>query len=319
MIKKKLVLGIIALTLMGGCIGANAYNKVEHQKLVEQQKIEAQKLEEEKAKKIEEEKKEEAKRIEEEKKLAEEKAEKERLEKERIDKERVEKLEKEKQAKAQQEKIEKEKEINNTKSQAKNENKSKSKKKDVSVSKKQNSTPAVKKEKHIKPEKIGYVYLDGAGATEELANLTNTYLSYVPKNIMNKFVADGWKVVLTDKNIAKTYYHNTSLGKIVGLTVSEDKTIYILATQNAIKSATIHEIGHFVDIQRDVPSSSEEFLADFNNEKNTFEVYSYDGHYKRNHFEFFAEVFQESILNPDRCKRTAPKTYEFVRKQAGLI
>ncbi|EOU1990355.1 hypothetical protein [Clostridium perfringens] len=298
MIKNKIVLGVAVTTLLAVGLGINSYNKYNEKKCTEyilQQKIEAKRatktnnneiLNKDKVKEIQQNKAIHG--------LSHEEGKIKESKKEITKNDRV---------------SDKNKEIDLHKSV----------KRDRVDIKHQESIPDVKKNKNEKPEKVGYVYLEGEGATEELANLTNTYLSYVPKNVMNNFVANGWKVVLTDKNIAETYYHDKSLGKIVGLTMSEAKTIYILASKNAIKSSTLHEMGHFVDIQMDVPSNSEEFLEDFNNEKDTFEVYSFDGHYKRNHFEFFAEVFQESILNPNRCKKSANKTYDFVKNQVKMI
>lgn len=171
--------------------------------------------------------------------------------------------------------------------------------------------------RYISYGKVGDVWVENT--TESIGNYANTILKLVPSNVRSSFKKDGYKVLVTSKDIARTYFKTNKYGHIIGLTTSYDKAIYISAKRNDIYNSLLHEFGHYVDYRNMKSSNSPEFIDIYNKEKNKFAVESKDGHYKSNQQEFFAEVFQETILHPERCKKTAPRAYKFVKKMVASI
>lgn len=155
----------------------------------------------------------------------------------------------------------------------------------------------IRTEGNIKDSRVAYV---------------NKILNVVPKTILDSFFVKGGVVVITDKDIATTYYGSTDLGRIAGLHNSSNNVVYISNNICDIDKALVHEFGHVLDSLTDWGSKGEDFKAIYISEKDTFEVYSTDDHYKSNEKEFFAEVFQEYILNPKNCEASAKGAFDFV-------
>lgn len=156
-----------------------------------------------------------------------------------------------------------------------------------------------------------YIKVEGS-VKDSLVDYLKSRLNLIPKNILSAYFNQGGTILLTDKNIAKTYYGDSSLGRIIGLHDANKNIVYMSNSEYAIDNALIHEFGHVLDSLTGWGSMEEEFKAIYTTEKDTFEVYSKDGHYKTNEREFFAEVFQESILNPKTCEASAKGAFDFV-------
>ena len=163
-----------------------------------------------------------------------------------------------------------------------------------------------------------YIKTEGSINDNTLSYLKNK-LALVPNNILDAFFNQGGTILLTDKNIAKTYYNDYNIGKIIGLHDANKNVVYVSNTKYAIDFALIHEFGHVLDSLTNWNSMKDEFKDIYNTEKDTLEVYSIDGHYKTNEREFFAEIFQESIINSDSCKKTAPRAFEFVTNKINEL
>lgn len=99
----------------------------------------------------------------------------------------------------------------------------------------------------------------------------------------------------------------------MGLTVTNKKTIYIEDNAQYIKDCLVHEVGHYWDRASGMKSYNLAFQTAFRTEKNDFLKYSQT--HKNNISnvkEYFAEVFERTILDPQGCKEAAPKSYQFV-------
>lgn len=175
-----------------------------------------------------------------------------------------------------------------------------------------------KTEATIKDDKVvdevsyrGYIKTEG-NIDDSLVLYLDNLLKVVPKDILDAYFSKGGIILLTDKNIAQTYYGDTSLGRILGLHDANNNIVYISNSENAINYALIHEFGHVLDSLTNWGSMGEDFEAIYEAEKDTFIVDSKDGHYKLNTREFFAEVFQEYILNPKTCEASAKGAFDFV-------
>lgn len=149
--------------------------------------------------------------------------------------------------------------------------------------------------------------------SHSMQNKQLEYWNRVPESVRNAFTEDGWEFVLTDKSIAGTYY-GTELGSIAGLTNTVDKIIYIEDRENAIRRATVHEFGHYVDVAYGWISTSDEWIEIYRSEKDKLNEIGRigDGHTTSSATEYFAEVFQQAINYPETCKESAPQSYEYI-------
>ena len=156
-------------------------------------------------------------------------------------------------------------------------------------------------------------YIEIEGHVEEsTVNYLNEKLNLIPQRILDKYFGDEGKILITDKNISDTYYSDYDFGHVIGIHDAKKNIIYISNSEYAIDNALIHEFGHVLDSISGWKSMENYFKEIFEKEKESFEVYSVDNHYKKNEREFFAEVFQQYILDPDSCKESAPMSYSFV-------
>ncbi len=142
------------------------------------------------------------------------------------------------------------------------------------------------------------------------------YWDLVPDKIQDKFYEDGWRILITTKNIQDSYYTGDVTGNIVGLYQSSTKTLFI--STSAPGSTLIHEMGHYLDYQHSIISLQDEFSALYASEQDTFVARgSSDKAYGiSNPKEFFAEVFANLILYPNYAYAETPGTATFI---AALI
>ena len=77
----------------------------------------------------------------------------------------------------------------------------------------------------------------------ELQDEFEAELALVPELHMKFLKERGWKIQLTTKNLAEEYDYPSY---ICGITLYEEKIIYIDADEWAIRRSTIHEIGHAI-------------------------------------------------------------------------
>lgn len=150
--------------------------------------------------------------------------------------------------------------------------------------------------------------------SEQLVSLVESELDYVDISLLKKLQSNGWSIVLTDRNVASEYYKDTSLGSLAGLTwydKNNKRVCYISARESAIKSATLHEIGHAIQYENGnlLANSDSTFKGIWSTEKgilrdNEPEVRDYDVHSPD---EYFAEYFFRWCHNKDlqeQCKGT---------------
>lgn len=159
-------------------------------------------------------------------------------------------------------------------------------------------------------------YIDTEGdISDDIIQYLDLKLQSIPEELVSKYFEQNGKILLTDKDISNTYYSEYNFGSVIGIHDANKNIIYISNSEYAIDNALIHEFGHVLDYFTNWSSMGDSFSNIFIEEKDLFEVYSVDNHYKKNQREFFAEVFQQSILESDSCKSSAPKAYNFVNEK----
>lgn len=174
-------------------------------------------------------------------------------------------------------------------------------------------------EQQMPAEYNGYVKPSG-DVSLKLLDYANSLLGRVPSALLNAFTQDGWTIYVTSDDLNDKYYGG-QYGELSGITVYDDKVIELEDNKGDINGALVHEFGHYLDRKCEYPSYSAEFETIYNEEKYTFvdSTSVGDGHEISDTQEFFASVFSEAMLNPEGCKATAPKAYEYVMQIANSV
>lgn len=114
-------------------------------------------------------------------------------------------------------------------------------------------------------------------------------------------------------------YDGTGLSNgISGITRNKSMEIYIRATPSSFKYTVIHEIAHALDYNCGAGSylsNNPEFQAIYQSEKDNYKSTVHivnDGHGVSTSKEYFADAFQEYIINPNELAKNTPQTYEFL-------
>ena len=138
-------------------------------------------------------------------------------------------------------------------------------------------------------------------------------IKFLPENLRNILINEGWNIYITDKNLAKEFFAG-SYKKVAGVTIYDKKTIYIEARSSAIKTSLIHEVGHALDSTKGFISNKRSFKVVYKNEQDTFiEVGNEESDYGiSSGSEYFAETFNQFVLYPEQQKTNTPKTYEYM-------
>lgn len=140
------------------------------------------------------------------------------------------------------------------------------------------------------------------------------YMNKIPKSVSRLLKIYNWKYVFVDdkkiNHISRKYgYHQA----ILGLSVYNDHIIY--ASKND-KSVVLHETFHALDSIFYFPSKSKEATHIYKKEQNKF-LNAFKDISKINtslQVEYFAEAFQEYLLEKDKLKEECPKTYMFLHR-----
>lgn len=163
-----------------------------------------------------------------------------------------------------------------------------------------------RKIKHI-PD---YIIADSDVVDENISNVIEIF-SKIPTKIQKEFLDSGWEISISSEYI-------NGMPDCEGCCVITSQTIYIQAAANNLKTALWHEIGHFIDFQRNFPSDSWRFSRIFEKEKNyllkeqiSLDSYVYSISDKQ---EYFAESFANYMDHSLKLKSIAPRTHKFIKK-----
>lgn len=158
----------------------------------------------------------------------------------------------------------------------------------------------------------------------------NELLNRLPVQVLKNFQNRGWKFLVTDKNIARTYYSG-QYSSVQGMTDYDEKFVMVEQRSKAVEEATLHEFGHYLDwyynITQRIDSAGNlgvpiaEYADIYNAETgaftNTFDVYF---HYEP--IEFFAEgvyrVYSEYYDDvAESCPRLTKSVEDMVNADAS--
>ena len=140
--------------------------------------------------------------------------------------------------------------------------------------------------------------------------VVNDELQILPRKLLELFQNSNWRMYVTDKNIA-TYFLHGEYGSVMGCTDWGDHTIHYENREKAVKQATLHEFGHFLDCYLNFLSSTSEYLNIYYDETNAFyQAFNVNFHY--DYKEFFAEAFALYFKKPEKLQYYCPRMYNYL-------
>lgn len=168
-----------------------------------------------------------------------------------------------------------------------------------------------------------------ADIVEIVGNVTSKDLDSVykelfllPDGLVEYFLLDGWKLRITDEDIAKVYFDG-KYNSVLAATIYTEKLIVVENRSEAIASIS-HKFGHYLDYinglplysKDDLPSLSSEFKEIASEEMEAFKSNIPNSSCVRNTQEFYAETFYYYITCPSKC---TPKALEFIKSQIDIF
>ena len=176
-------------------------------------------------------------------------------------------------------------------------------------------TQETKELQNVEVLQISYdeLIVNSAIADRNFVNMVIAHLQLIPNEIISTFYMEGWKICITKEDLYNKLVLTESEKKeerrvyIAGLTVIEEKTIYIAYSDRAINNYTIiHEIGHYTDIMYKWPSCTEKYENIYLKEGQSINSETRINNNK----ELFAETFKYVILQ--RTEYEHLETYQYV-------
>ena len=143
-------------------------------------------------------------------------------------------------------------------------------------------------------------------------------LALIPAHHIRFLKENGWTIEMTTKDLAAEYDYSSY---ICGITLYQEKIVYISATEYAIRRSTIHEVGHAIACQLGFVELTKEFKEIYEDEKDYFTdcTSAGDGHETYSVYEYFASVYQNMILDYDETQDEIPRTVAYIEKCLGKI
>lgn len=169
--------------------------------------------------------------------------------------------------------------------------------------------------KSVFPENL--FTIDDSCSDAQLKNIEVQY-KLVPHHIIESMINDEFEIIVQTEDIKSQYDFD-----VIGLSVWDEKKIYIDARSQFNNFTLIHEIGHYVDrglannfatsSKTMFSSNSDEFQTAYKKEKQKIKS-EYGEYYGSNEKEFFAAIFTQIILENNDIQSIAPKSCVFVKK-----
>lgn len=170
-----------------------------------------------------------------------------------------------------------------------------------------------------------YLYIDGDVQDEDVIDSFTKIICYTPENVLNAFISkngefifcgerslfDYYKEFYTDDKSAWDSFYSEEYSIDAFLYNKDgDYKICCKNDEDAVIRSLLHEMGHFVDAEKQMVSSDEKFLQIYTDEAPGSELGDYA---TSSSDEFFAESFQQMLVDPtykDRC----PQTCEYIER-----
>lgn len=158
--------------------------------------------------------------------------------------------------------------------------------------------------------KVGRVYLKGNASVDKATYLNNA-CNYIPGSVLNAFDQLGFKIQIGNYNKDWAGLFDSQSGYIYIENNTSMDYVYVLS----------HEMGHFLDLLKNLSSESGEFDDIFNAER-----LKLDPKYKANYNyyttrpkEYYAECFSQYVIQNTKLAKNNPKTYSYIQSDLNTI
>ncbi len=143
-------------------------------------------------------------------------------------------------------------------------------------------------------------------------DLNSTY-RLSPVSVRQTFEQTGWELRLTDNSVLNFFY-GSDMGDTAGITIFEDKTIYLSDKGTYAQAALNHELGHFFDyvyglMFDGMPSQSDDFAYIFSQEAYVDDYFQ--SYTVTSEEEYFAQCYKYYCENP-KALTARPLTYSYM-------
>lgn len=154
------------------------------------------------------------------------------------------------------------------------------------------------------------------GVADSWVQAVNEQLRVIPATLLQQFQAQGWHMYCTSDDIDKVHFGG-QFGSVMGVTVYDNKVIYIEDRQIAVTESPVHEFGHYLDYSLGFISHQAEFMNIYQREQATFRnAYGVPGYF--NQEELFAEAFWRYLTsNRASFRSSVPGLCSFFDKVVG--
>ena len=154
-----------------------------------------------------------------------------------------------------------------------------------------------------------YDLIDNATANANIVTQIDYFTSLLPANVYGKLARNGWVVYIADNVGNAVGLYDTN---ILALCVPEQRYI-IVGSACQESDAILHELGHAIDAELRYQSKSKDFDAIYKAESPIFiKTHLTAKENTATSIEYFAEAFQEYIMNPTYLYNNCPQTYAFI-------
>ncbi|EMH2710092.1 hypothetical protein SI855_002849 [Clostridioides difficile] len=159
---------------------------------------------------------------------------------------------------------------------------------------------------HLRNEAFDYsTFIQFDGVNYDRQFKLYKYLNVIPEKLIESFIENDMKIEITNRSLQERFLSDSPLAGVFF-----ENTIYLSNTQDWAEQSLIHEFGHFVDRI----SNDDNFFDIYIEEKNNLILDKNKdiNYYLKSQHEYFAQVFEEYLLNPKRLLKNNPKTYKYI-------
>lgn len=158
--------------------------------------------------------------------------------------------------------------------------------------------------------KVGRVYIKGNISVDRATYLNNA-CNYIPGPVLNAFDQLGFKIEIGNYNQSWAGLFNSQTGYIYIENNTSMDYVYVLS----------HEMGHFLDLLKNLSSETGEFRNVYNAERLKLSP-KYMGNY--NYYttsptEYYAECFSQYVIENPKLANSNPKTYSYLQSDLNTI
>ncbi len=149
-------------------------------------------------------------------------------------------------------------------------------------------------------------------------NTLNNKLSIIPDELINSFRNNGWKIIVTNRDIGQFLFDGAK-GVCAG-TTTENNTIYIANTDHAVNTAPVHEFGHYMDFVITGTSDREDFYNIYTSEETKLKsAFGFNRSDVGNVMEYYASCLDAYCTDTEKMQQVAPQSYQVIAEDLGKI